>query len=131
FDPTTRYKRVLNANRLNRKFSMHNFAILLVSCPDRKGVVASIAEFIFRHHGNILFNDEHGDEESNLLLTRVEFDPADFDFDLAQFSERFAPIARDFQMDWRLAHSADRPRIAIFVSKFDHCLQDLLYRHQS
>ena len=82
---------------------MHNSAILLVSCPDRKGVVASIAEFIFRHGGNILFNDEHGDEESNLFLTRVEFDPADFDFDLAQFADRFAPIARDFQMDWRLA----------------------------
>jgi formyltetrahydrofolate deformylase len=110
---------------------MHNSAILLVSCPDRKGVVASIAEFIFRHGGNILFNDEHGDEASNLFLTRVEFDPAEFDFDLAEFPERFAPIARDFQMDWRLARSNDRPRVAIFVSKHDHCLQDLLYRHQS
>ena len=110
---------------------MHNSAILLVSCPDRKGVVAAIADFIFRHNGNILCNDEHGDEESNLFLTRVEFDTADFAFDLAQFSERFAPIARDFQMDWRLARSKDRPRIAIFVSKYDHCLQDLLYRHQS
>jgi len=110
---------------------MHNSAILLVSCPDRKGVVASIADFIFRHNGNILFNDEHGDEESNLFLTRVEFDPTDFDFDLAEFSERFAPIARDFQMNWHLARSSDRPRIAIFVSKFDHCLQDLLYRHHS
>src|ERR1700722_17259214 len=110
---------------------MHNSAILLVSCPDRKGVVASIADFNFRHNGNILFADEHGDEESNLFLTRVEFDPAEFDFELAQFAERFAPIARDFQMDWRLAHSTDRPRIAIFVSKYDHCLQDLLYRYQS
>jgi formyltetrahydrofolate deformylase len=110
---------------------MHNSAILLISCPDRKGVVASIAEFIFRHNGNILFADEHGDEESNLFLTRVEFDPADFDFDLAHFSERFASIAREFQMEWRLAHSTERPRIAIFVSKYDHCLQDLLYRHQS
>ncbi|MGA7293812.1 MAG: formyltetrahydrofolate deformylase [Terriglobales bacterium] len=110
---------------------MQNSAILLVSCPDRKGVVASIAEFIFRHNGNILFADEHGDAESNLFLTRVEFDPTDFDFDVGQFSERFGPIARDFQMDWRLAHSNDRPRVAIFVSKYDHCLQDLLYRYQS
>lgn len=110
---------------------MHNSAILLISCPDRKGVVASIAEFIFRHNGNILFADEHGDEESNLFLTRVEFDPADFDFDLVQFPERFEPIASEFQMDWRLADSSYRPRIAIFVSKYDHCLQDLLYRHQS
>jgi formyltetrahydrofolate deformylase len=110
---------------------MHNSAILLVSCPDRKGIVASIAEFIFKHNGNILFNDEHGDEESNLFLTRVEFDPSNFDFDLSDFGSRFAQIAAEFQMDWRLAHSTDRPRIAIFVSKYDHCLQDLLYRHQN
>ncbi|MGO8986936.1 MAG: formyltetrahydrofolate deformylase [Terriglobales bacterium] len=110
---------------------MHKTAILLVSCPDRKGVVAAIADFIFRHNGNILFNDEHGDEESNLFLTRVEFDAADLDFDLEQFAQQFAPIARDFQMDWRLAHSTERPRIAIFASKYDHCLQDLLYRHHS
>ncbi len=110
---------------------MVNTAILLVSCPDRKGVVASIADFIFRHNGNILFNDEHGDAESNLFLTRVEFDPAEFDFDLAEFARHFAPVAREYQMDWRLARSNDRPRTAIFVSKYDHCLQDLLYRHQS
>ncbi len=76
-------------------------------------------------------NDEHGDEESNLFLTRVEFDVANFHLNLAEFGEYFAPIARDFQMDWRLARSTDRPRIAIFVSRYDHCLQDLLYRHQS
>jgi len=110
---------------------MHTSAILLISCPDRKGIVATVADFVYRHNGNILCADEHGDEESNLFLLRVEFDPADFDFDLTEFSERFAPVARDFQMDWRLARSTDRTRIAIFVSKHDHCLQDLLYRHQS
>jgi len=110
---------------------MHNSAILLISCPDRKGIVATIADFIFRHNGNILSNDEHGDEESNLFLTRVEFDVANFRLNLAEFGQHFAPIACDFQMDWRLARSTDRPRIAIFVSKYDHCLQDLLYRYQS
>jgi formyltetrahydrofolate deformylase len=110
---------------------MQKSAILLISCPDRKGVVAAIADFIFEHNGNILFADEHGDEATNLFLTRVEFDPKDFDFDLAQFAERFASIASHFQMQWRLAHSSERQRIAIFVSKYDHCLQDLLYRHQS
>ncbi len=109
---------------------MHNSVIILVSCPDRKGVVATIADFIFRHNGNILFADEHGDEASNLFLMRVEFDPSELSFDLAEFPERFAPIAAEFRMDWRLAHSSDRPRIAIFVSRQDHCLQDLLYRHQ-
>ena len=110
---------------------MHNSAILLVSCPDRPGIVATIADFIFRHNGNILSNDEHGDEESNLFLTRVEFDVANVRLNLADFTEHFSPIAQDYQMDWRLARSTDRPRIAIFVSKYDHCLQDLLYRHQS
>lgn len=110
---------------------MHNSAILLVSCPDRKGVVATIAEFIYRNNGNILFADEHGDEASNLFLMRVEFDHSDFRFEIAEFAARFSPIAKEFQMTWRLAHSTDRPRVAIFVSKYDHCLQDLLYRHQS
>ena len=110
---------------------MPSTAILLVSCPDRKGVVATIADFIFRHNGNILSADEHGDEAMNLFLTRVEFDPVEFAFDLSEFAERFAPIAPEFKMDWRLARSSARPRMAIFVSRYDHCLVDLLYRHQS
>jgi formyltetrahydrofolate deformylase len=110
---------------------MHNSAILLVSCPDRKGVVASIADFIFRHNANILSNDEHADEESNLFLTRVEFDLDGLSFDFSEFTERFSPMARDYKMDWRVARSAERHRLAILVSKYDHCLQDLLYRHQS
>ncbi len=61
---------------------MKNSAILLISCPDRKGEVATIADFIYRHGGNILHADEHGDAETGLFLMRVEFDPADFDIDL-------------------------------------------------
>jgi formyltetrahydrofolate deformylase len=110
---------------------MKNTAILLVSCPDRKGIVASIANFVFQHNGNILHADEHFDEESSLFLTRVEFDPADFDLDLASFAEHFAPIAKKFEMTWRLARSAYRPKMAILVSKYDHCLADLLYRQRS
>jgi formyltetrahydrofolate deformylase len=106
-------------------------AILLVSCPDAKGEVATIADFVFRHNGNILHADEHADEESGLFLMRVEFDPKDFDVPLSDFGMLFAPIAEKFQMTWRLAQSAHRPRMIIFVSKYDHCLVDLLYRHQS
>ena len=115
---------------------MKNSAILLVACPDRKGEVASIADFVYRHNGNILHADEHADEESGLFLMRVEFDPKDFDIDLAdkdlaEFTRHFSPIAEKFQMQWRLAQSSHRPRMIIFVSKYDHCLVDLLYRHQS
>jgi len=111
-------------------------AILLISCPDRKGEVATIADFVYRHGGNILHADEHADEESGLFLMRVEFDPKDFDIDLSQkdladFGQHFSPIAKDFKMQWRLAQSSQRQRMMILVSKYDHCLVDLLYRHKS
>ena len=115
---------------------MKNSAILLISCPDRKGEVATIADFVYRHNGNILHADEHADEESGLFLMRVEFDPKDFDIDLSQedladFGKHFSPIAEKFQMKWRLAQSSQRQRMIILVSKYDHCLVDLLYRHKS
>lgn len=115
---------------------MKTSAILLISCPDRKGEVATIADFVYRHNGNILHADEHADEESGLFLMRVEFDPKEFDIDLSQpdladFTRNFTPIAEAFAMKWRLAQSSHRPRMIIFVSKYDHCLVDLLYRHQS
>src|SRR6266571_7171116 len=110
---------------------MKNTAILLLTCPDRKGVVAAIADFIYRHNGNILHADEHGDLDSGMFQMRVEFDPADFSIDLAEFSKPFSPIAEKFEMNWRLAQSSYRPRMIILVSKHDHCLVDLLYRHKS
>src|SRR3954469_9681512 len=110
---------------------MKNSAILLITCPDRKGEVATIADFIYRHNGNILHADEHGDQESGLFLMRVEFDPKDFDIDLADFGKHFSPIATDYGMKWRLAQSSQRQRMIVFVSRYDHCLVDLLYRHKS
>jgi formyltetrahydrofolate deformylase len=108
-----------------------NTAILLLSCPDQKGLVATIADFIYRRNGNILHADEHADEGSNLFLMRVEFDPSEFTIDLKDFEREFSPVADRFQMTWRLAVSSYRPKMAILVSKYDHCLVDLLYRHQS
>ena len=110
---------------------MKNSAILLVSCPDAKGEVATIADFVFRHGGNILHADEHADEESGLFLMRVEFDPRDFNFPLSEFDQHFSPVAQSFNMKWRLAQSTHRPRMLIFVSRYDHCLVDLLYRQKN
>jgi formyltetrahydrofolate deformylase len=110
---------------------MKNSAILLIACPDQKGVVATISDFVFRHNGNILHADEHADEGSNLFLMRVEFDPADFDINLNDFNKHFSPIAGKFQMNWRLAQSSHRQKMVILVSKYDHCLVDLLYRHKN
>lgn len=110
---------------------MKNTSILLLSCPDNKGVVASVADFIYRHNGNILHADEHADEGSNLFLMRVEFDPAEFDIPPEDFATRFTPTANRFHMRWRLAQSSNRPKMVILVSRYDHCLVDLLYRHRS
>jgi formyltetrahydrofolate deformylase len=106
-------------------------AILLVECPDRKGLDATIAEFIYRHGGNILHFEQHQTTEQHYYLARVEWDLAEFTLRLDTFAEHFDPIADKFSMHWRLAVSSHRLRVAVFVSKFDHCLVDLLYRHRN
>jgi formyltetrahydrofolate deformylase len=108
---------------------LKNSAILLVECPDQKGIVAAIANFVLGYDGNILHADQHQAAELGLFLCRVEWDLEGFRLDLAEFDKQFGPIAEKFGMHWRLALSAHRTRVAIFVSKQDHCLVDLLYRH--
>src|SRR5262249_36172327 len=82
-------------------------------------------------NANILHADQHQDAERGLFLTRVEWDLTGFDLSIEECVAQFAPIAERFQMRWRVEGS-DRPhRLALFVSKYDHCLVDLLYRHQS
>lgn len=110
---------------------MKNSAILLISCPDQKGLVAAIADFLLRYNANILHADQHQDAELKLFLMRVEWDLADFSLGLSEFEPQFQPLADKFQMQWHLALSSVKPRMAIFVSKYDHCLADLLYRHQA
>jgi formyltetrahydrofolate deformylase len=107
---------------------MRNTAVLLVACPDRKGLVAAIANFLYRHDANILHADQHQDSEAGLFLMRVEWDLAGFNLGLHRFAEAFVPVASQYDMRWELKLSSVKPRMAIFVSKFDHCLADLLYR---
>lgn len=110
---------------------MKNTAILLVDCPDRKGLVAAIGEFLYRHNANILHADQHQDAERSLFLMRVEWDRTEFELEPAEFTRKFSPLAERYGMRWRLEMSSLPHRVAIFVSKYDHCLADLLYRHQS
>jgi len=110
---------------------MKQTATLLISCPDQKGLVAAIANFLLQHNANILHADQHQDAELKLFLMRVEWDMAGFNLDSTAFEPAFRPIADKFDMHWRLALSGARPKMAIFVSKYDHCLADLLYRHQA
>jgi formyltetrahydrofolate deformylase len=110
---------------------MKNTATLLVTCPDRKGLVAAIADFLYRNDANILHADQHQDAENNLFLMRVEWDLSGSALNSSNFAENFAPIAGRFDMQWQLKLSQKRPRMAIMVSQYDHCLADLLHRHQS
>lgn len=110
---------------------MKNTAILLVQCPDRKGLDASIAEFIYRHNGNILHFEQHQAGPELYYLARVEWDLSDFRLDLKDFPGLFGPIAERLGMNWRIALGSYRPRVALFVSKYDHCLVDLLYRQRN
>lgn len=111
--------------------NMKNTAILLIDCPDRKGIVAAVADFLYSHNANILHADQHQDAERGLFLMRVEWDMADFQLPMADFRLAFQKIADRFAMRWRQELSAQRPKVAIFVSRHDHCLADLLYRHES
>lgn len=110
---------------------MTKTGVLLIDCPDRKGIAAAVADFLYHHDANILHADQHQDAERGLFLMRVEWDLTGFGLDLDECARLFTTIADQFQMRWHLKRS-DRPhRVALFVSKYDHCLVDLLYRHQS
>lgn len=106
-------------------------ATLLISCPDRKGLVAAVTDFIARHDGNILHLDQHVDAQENVFFMRVEWDLARFQISRDQIVGRFGEVAAPLDMSWELYFSDDVPRMAVFVSKEAHCLYDILYRHQS
>ena len=107
---------------------MKNSAILRVQCPDRKGLDATLAEFIYRAEGNILHFEQHMVPELGLYLARIEWDLTGFQVEMRDFARHFAPIADRMNMKWQIALSNERLRVAVFVSKYDHCLVDLLYR---
>src|SRR5271165_4604586 len=113
---------------------MKNTAILLSSCPfslARKGAVSAISQFLIAHNGSVLHIDDHLDGVRELLLSRLEWDLDGFDIPMTEFDEHFSPVADQFQIKYHLALTAYRPKIAILVSGYDHCLADLLYRHST
>lgn len=105
-------------------------AVLLISCPDKPGIMAETFTFLARHNGNVLQADSFGDPDQNVFLMRVEWDLQRFEIDMRDFPAHFARLAERFQMHWRVALSSYRPRMAILASRQDHCLADLLHRHQ-
>src|SRR5262249_9109741 len=121
----------LASNRQQSSMSESGSAILLITCPDRKGIVAAISTFLSSHGANILHNDQHQENVLGLFFTRVEWDLRDFDLDETAFGREFTQVATDFGMTWRLEYSSPRARVGILVSRETHCLLALLYRRQS
>lgn len=106
-------------------------AILLISCPDQKGLVAKIANFIYANGGNIIHADQHTDFEAGFFLTRVEWQLDGFHLPKETIAPAFAAIAKPLQAVWQIHFSDTLPRLAIWVTKQDHCLLDLLWRWQA
>ncbi len=106
-------------------------ACLLISCPDKQGLVAKIANFIYSNGGNIIHADQHTDFESGLFLTRIEWQLDGFNLPRDLIAPAFNSIAQPLEAKWELHFSDSIPRIAIWVSKQEHCLLDLLWRHSA
>ena len=103
--------------------------ILTIACPDRVGIVAAISGILAAHHGNIVESDQFSDTESGRFFMRLMFD-LNAATEPALLAD-FTPLADRFAMDWRLYDLRRRPRVMILVSKAEHCLNDLLYRHRT
>jgi formyltetrahydrofolate deformylase len=105
---------------------------LVIQCPDQKGIIAEVTQFIYRHKGNILYIDQYVDRENKAFFMRLE---SEFNGDLKaieQFQQAFADVpANKYKMTWSLYPQEKKPRMALFVSKYDHCLYDLLGRFKS
>ncbi|HJV39401.1 MAG TPA: formyltetrahydrofolate deformylase [Geothrix sp.] len=106
-------------------------AIFLISCPDQKGIVARLAGFVYQHGGNIVDSDHHSDLQAGRFLGRIELEVEGLDLDRAGLRKGFADIADPMGGHWELHFSDVVPRIAIWCSKQEHCLLDLLWRHQA
>ena len=103
-------------------------AVLLLSCPDRTGVVAAVADFVWRHGGNIVDAEQHTDDVDGVFFQRVEFELDGFAFERDDLPKAFWAVAERFDMDVRVHFSDERPRLALLASKASHCLEDLLNR---
>jgi formyltetrahydrofolate deformylase len=106
-------------------------ATLLISCPDQKGLVAKIANFIYSNGGNIIHADQHTDFSAGLFLNRIEWQLDGFNLPREVIEPAFKAIASPLNATWQLHFSDTIPRIAIWVSKQDHCLFDLIWRHRA
>ena len=108
-----------------------NHAILLIVCPDQPGLVASVSDFVFKNKGNIVDLDQHTDYETKTFLMRLEWEMKGFRLNPTQLEKEIQRLAKRFKMRFSLYFTERRSRMAIMVSKYPHCLYDLLVRFSS
>ena len=107
-------------------------AILLISCPDQKGLVSSVTEFIFCHGGNIIDLEQHVDIDESHFFMRIEWDLAEFSIARGEIDAQFrASVGTRLGIQWTLYFSDVVPRMAVYVSRYSHCLYDILSRYQA
>jgi formyltetrahydrofolate deformylase len=105
-------------------------AILLLSCADQKGLVASIANFIADNGGNIVNLDEYVDSYAKMFFIRVEWEIGNLKFGKSELHKNFKPLADRYSAKWKIKFPEQKPKVAIFVSKYDHALQEILWRYK-
>jgi formyltetrahydrofolate deformylase len=103
-------------------------AVLLLSCKDRTGLISRMSHFVFERGGNIIDLDEHVDGQYFFL--RIAWDMKNFSVPESDVRGAFAPLAKEFDATWQISFTAQKQRVAIFVSRLDHCLQEILWRHR-
>ena len=103
---------------------------LQLTCPDRPGIVRDVVAFIVEHSGNIIESAQFGDVETGVFCMRIMFEVPGADLDCEPLADAFRSTAQDHDMDWTLYVSSKPSRVLIMVSKFDHCLSDILYRQR-
>jgi formyltetrahydrofolate deformylase len=111
--------------------SSYPTATLLLSCPDQRGLVAKFANFIYSNGGNIIHADQHTDFSAGLFLTRIEWQLEGFNLPREVIEPAFRAIAQPLNAQWQLHFSDTIPRIAVWVSRQDHCLFDLIWRQRA
>ena len=104
---------------------------ILVACPDRKGIVASLAQVLYGHGANILDADQHTDPVAALFFQRIRFDLSSLTTDRVSLEAGIREVAERFAMDYRIAYAEKTKRVAVFASKQEHCLYDLLIRYRA
>ncbi|TNJ42855.1 formyltetrahydrofolate deformylase [Tamlana fucoidanivorans] len=109
-----------------------NKITILIHCKDRPNIIASITNFIAKKGGNIVYIDQYVDREQNIFFMRLESEFSTDDFSTIDFKLDFKnDLAETFKMKWRIYSSEKKPKMALFISKYDHCLYDLLGRYNS